>query len=80
MCIFLHLVCVLKTQNKMLSFFCIFCVQFLISGGVCVVDLSDIDNIGDDRYGGSYNFEVVILAINNASQSYNIYNILYYRG
>jgi hypothetical protein len=27
----------------------------LISGGVCVVDLSDIDNIGDDRYGGSYN-------------------------
>jgi hypothetical protein len=30
-------------------------VHFLHSGAVCVVDLSDIDNIGDDQYGESYN-------------------------
>jgi hypothetical protein len=36
--------------------FCVhFFLHFLLSGAVCVVDLSDIENIGDNRNGESYN-------------------------
>ena len=38
-------------------------MHFLLPGAVCVVDLSDIDKIGDNHDGESYN----ILVINNLS-------------
>jgi hypothetical protein len=36
---------------------------FLLSGAVCAVDLTNIDNIGDNQYG-----EAIISAINNTPQ------------
>ena len=40
--------------EKVVCIFCIFFSHFLLSGAVCVVDLSDIDNIGDNQHGESY--------------------------
>jgi hypothetical protein len=34
-----------------------FFLLFLLSGAVCVVDLSGIENIGDNQYGESYNID-----------------------
>jgi hypothetical protein len=37
------------------AFFCVHFLHFLLSGAVCVVDLTNIDNIGDNQYGEIYN-------------------------
>ena len=61
-CIFLGVLCVqffffaifVCFIEKVVCIFCIFFSHFLLSGAVCVVDLSDIDNIGDNQHGESY--------------------------
>jgi hypothetical protein len=49
-CIFFSF-CVFNFED----FLCAFLAFFLLSGAVCVADLSDVDSIGDNQYGESYN-------------------------
>ena len=75
---FLCVFCVFRNEDFLCAFFAkkkstfwifvyIF-LHFLLSGAVCVVDLSDIDNIRNDQYGENYNI---------GSKQYTSKNLLY---
>jgi hypothetical protein len=51
MCLIMKILCV----RLLSAFFIYIFLHFLLSGAVCVVDLSDIDNTGNNQYGESYN-------------------------